>query len=146
MISRMIGTDQSAASQAESSMGRRARVLIVEDELIIAWELGEMLAELGYEVCGMAADTAEALRLALETAPDLVIMDVRLRHGDDGIAAAEAIRAQQPVPILFSTAYAEDPTMRARMQAANAACILSKPIGPEAMRSAVAEALATGPG
>jgi CheY-like chemotaxis protein len=146
----MIGINQSAARQAEPgpepSAGRRPRVLIVEDELIIAWELGEMLAEFGYEVCGMAADAAEALRLALETSPDLVIMDVRLRYGEDGIAAAEGIRARRSVPIVFSTAYAEDPTMRSRMLAVDAADILSKPIGPDAMRSAIAQALATRPG
>jgi CheY-like chemotaxis protein len=113
------------------------RVLIVEDELIIAWEVGEMLARLGCEVCGMAAGAADAIRLAGERRPDLVLMDVRLRRGGDGIAAAEAIMAERPVGVVFCTAYAEDPTTRARMAALAPVGVLSKPILPAALRQVV---------
>ena len=61
----------------------------------------------------MAADAAEAVRSPPPFA-DLVLMDVRLRRGTDGIAAAAAIRAERPVPIVFCTAFAEDPSTRAR--------------------------------
>ena len=63
--------------------GPPLRVLVVEDELIIAWELSDMLTRLGHEVCGVAVDTAEALALAMQHRPDVVLMDVMLRRGDD---------------------------------------------------------------
>jgi CheY-like chemotaxis protein len=125
---------------------RALRVLVVEDEVIIAWELTEMLAQLGHETCGMAVDAAEAIAQAAESRPDLVLMDVRLRRGDDGITAARAIQAQRPVPVLFCTAYGGDPAIRARMQAANAAGILSKPILLKDLRRAIAEAVPNPPG
>jgi CheY-like chemotaxis protein len=120
----------------------RARVLIVEDELIIAWQLSEAVQELGHEVCGMAADATEAVALATQLLPDLVLIDVRLRRGTDGIAAAAAIRAERPVPIIFCTAFAEDPSTRARLTGVGAAGVLSKPIRAEALRPVIERALA----
>ncbi len=116
----------------EAGASPRARVLIVEDEMIIAWLLAEHVENLGYEVCGSAADEDEAVRLARSTRPDLILMDVRLRGAGDGIKATEAIRATLPaVPVVFCTAYAGDPATRGRMAAAGAAAILAKPILPE---------------
>lgn len=119
-----------AADEATRESGartRRARVLIVEDEMIIAWLLTELVEGLGYEVCGGAADEGEAVRVAGSTRPDLILMDMRLRG--DGVRAAEAIRGELPeVPVVFCTAYAADPATRARMEAAGAAGILPKPI------------------
>lgn len=129
-----------AATDAEptAAPARRLRALIVEDELIIAWELTEILAGLGCEVCGTAAEAGQAVRLAGQLEPDLVLMDVRLRGKADGIEAAEAIRARQPVALLFCTAYAEDPSTRARMKALGAVAILTKPIEPGALEEALA--------
>lgn len=121
-----------ADHEPDAGPGRAARVLIVEDEQIIAWLLAELVEGLGYEVCGSAADEDEAVRLARETRPDLILMDVRLRAAGDGVRAAEAIRAFQPaVPVVFCTAFAGDPATRARMQAAGAAEVLAKPIMTE---------------
>jgi two-component system, response regulator PdtaR len=120
----------------------RARVLVVEDELIIAWQLSETIQELGHEVCGMAADATEAAALATQLLPDLVLIDVRLRRGTDGIAAAAAIRAERPVPVVFCTAFAEDPSTRARLEAVGAAGVLAKPVRTEALRAAIERALA----
>jgi CheY-like chemotaxis protein len=118
--------------------GGPLRVLVVEDELIIAWELAEILTRLGCEVCGTAADAAQAVRLADELAPDVVLMDVRLRGKRNGIEAAEVIRARQAVGLVFCTAYAEDPASRERMLAAGALAILTKPIQPGALEEALA--------
>lgn len=131
------------SDQAKPEQSSPLRVLVVEDELIIAWELSDMLARLGHEVCGIAVDTSEALALASEHRPDLVLMDVRLRRGDDGITAAAAIRAAMPARVVFSTAYANDPTTRARMLAAGAADILSKPVLIQDLRRALADAQAS---
>lgn len=136
---RALGQDREGDGAAASTRG--LRVMIVEDELIIAWELSEMLAQLGHDVCGVAVDTAEAVALAERTQPDLILMDVWLRHGDDGIVAAETIKARQPVLIVFASAYGGDPATRARMMAAKAAGILSKPILLKDLRRAMAEAL-----
>jgi CheY-like chemotaxis protein len=118
----------------------RPRILIVEDELIIAWQLGEIIRDLGYEVCGTAADSAAAQRLAAELQPDAVLMDVRLRAGDDGGAAAAAIMAERPVPVLFCTAFADDPAIRRRLEPL-AAAILAKPIRPDSLQTALERAL-----
>jgi CheY-like chemotaxis protein len=129
----------------EAAPARRARVLIVEDELIIAWLLADLVQGLGYEVCGSAADEDEAVRLAGSTRPDLILMDVRLRGAGDGVRAAEAIRGVLPaVPVVFCTAYADDPATRARMAAAGAAGVLSKPILTEQLGPMLARLLGTG--
>ena len=114
----------------------RARILIVEDEAIIAWELSAMVEDLGYQVCGMATNATEAVRLAEETRPDVVLMDVRLRPGGgDGVDAAAGIRARREVPIVFCTAYSHDPSMVARMEAVGAAALLSKPFQAGILKS-----------
>lgn len=108
--------------------GEALRVLVVEDEPAIALELRDMLMRLGHDVCGLAVDTAEAIALASEHGPDLVLMDVTLRRGDDGITAAAAIKATMPVQVIFATAYGHDPLIHQRMVATGAAGVLVKPI------------------
>jgi CheY-like chemotaxis protein len=141
----MTGSAGAAESASEEARGKgrgspHLRILIVEDEVIIAWELSELLRQLGHEPLGIALDAAEAVEMAARLAPDLVLMDVRLRRGDDGVTAAEAIQARRPVRVVFATAYAQDPQTRARMLAANAAGILSKPILLSDLRRALAVA------
>ncbi len=132
-----------ATLNGTTAVARSLRVLIVEDELIVAWELEEAVAQLGHEALGVAVDGAEALEMATRLRPDLVLMDVNLRGGDDGVAAAEAIQAVMPARVVFATAYAEDPRTRARMLAARAAGILSKPIMSQDLRQALAQAAAS---
>lgn len=138
-----IAVDPPGAPGRTAGPGRagRPRVLIVEDELIIAWQLTLMVEDLGYEVCGTAADEPEAVRLALEAWPDVVLMDVQLARDGDGIRAAATIRAALRLPVVFCTAYAADPSSRARMAAAGAAGVLSKPVLPAALGAAIAAAL-----
>ncbi|MGB0129325.1 MAG: response regulator, partial [Rhodocyclaceae bacterium] len=68
------------------------RLLIVEDERIIALDLRQRLQHLDYDVCGMAARGEDAIRLARDLKPDIVLMDIHLESGSDGIEAAQAIR------------------------------------------------------
>ncbi len=128
-----------ATLNGTTAAARLLRVLIVEDELIVAWELEEAVAQLGHEALGVAVDGAEALEMATRLRPDLVLMDVNLRGGDDGVRAAESIRAVLPARIVFATAYAEDPRTRTRMLATDPAGILSKPILPQDLRRALAQ-------
>ncbi|MFO1074623.1 MAG: response regulator [Geminicoccaceae bacterium] len=118
--------------------GGPLRVLVVEDEPAIALELRDMLLRLGHDVCGLAVDTAEAIGLASEHAPDLVLMDITLRRGDDGITAAAAIKAAMPVQVVFATAYGYDPAIRARMAATGASAVLVKPILLRELRETLA--------
>src|SRR3954469_5071350 len=86
---------------------RKAKILIVEDEHIIQLDLRERLQQFAYEVVGLAASGAEAVRLARETRPDVILMDVRLEGEMDGIEAALQIRLQQEMPIVYLTALAD---------------------------------------
>ena len=88
-----------------------ASILIVEDESIIALNLKETLLELGYRVCGIAPGKEKALRLLEREVPQLILMDISLKDGDNGIALAETITAAYPVPVVFLTAHAEPGTI-----------------------------------
>ena len=90
----------------------RARVLIVEDESIVAMDLKNSLKILGYEVVGTAATGEEAIARANETRPDLVLMDIILKGDMDGVEASEVIRARHDIPIIFLTACADDMTLQ----------------------------------
>jgi two-component system, response regulator PdtaR len=82
------------------------RILIAEDETIIRLDLRGLLEGAGFEVCAEARDGEEAVRLAQETAPDVVLLDVKMPKLD-GIDAARKILEERPVPIVMVTAYGE---------------------------------------
>ena len=87
---------------------KRARILIVEDEAIVARDIAMQVQALGYEAVGIAANAEQALLLAAQERPNLVLMDVQLSGVVDGIAAAAAMRAQFSLPVVFLTAFAAD--------------------------------------
>src|SRR4029453_16559744 len=89
----------------------RTRILIVEDEAILAGDLQEMLEHLGYAVAGTAPRGEDAVRLAARLRPDLVLMDIRLADGMDGVTAAGYIQLQDGPPGVFLTAHADDETL-----------------------------------
>lgn len=82
------------------------RVLVAEDEALIRLDLVELLTDEGFEVIGQAADGEEAVKLARELQPDLVIMDVKMPKMD-GITAAEAIAEERIAPIVMLTAFSQ---------------------------------------
>jgi len=91
------------ASSPEISRGQvtsSARILIVEDEWLMAQGLKGNLENLGHEVTGMAASGEEALRFAAEHRPDLVLMDINLKGDMDGIDTAEHLKSLE-VPTIF---------------------------------------------
>jgi CheY-like chemotaxis protein len=83
-----------------------ARIFIVEDELLIVEDLKQKLRRLGHTVAGHASTGQDAVDKALETKPDLVLMDVRLRGNMNGIEAAARIRDVYPVAVVYVTAHA----------------------------------------
>jgi PAS domain S-box-containing protein len=94
----------------------KARILVVEDESIVALDIKQRLEGMGYAVVGIAATGEQAIRKAGEEKPDLILMDIKLRGKMDGIEAAEIIRSSHNLPILFLTAFADEATLqRARV-------------------------------
>jgi PAS domain S-box-containing protein len=89
-----------------------AKILIVEDEQIVAVDIEGHLKRLGYRVMGRAASGEEACRKAAELEPDLVLMDIRLQGALDGIETAEQIRQSADMPIVFLTAYTDKDTLQ----------------------------------
>jgi DNA-binding NarL/FixJ family response regulator len=118
----------------------RPRLLIVEDDFLVGMELEAGLADAGFDVGGVAATADEAVRLARELRPDLVVMDVRLSGGRDGIDAAVEIRAVTGIGTVFATAYG-DPATRGRAEPAAPAGWVSKPYTIEALVAAIRSGL-----
>jgi two-component system, response regulator PdtaR len=103
----------------------RRRVVIAEDEALIRLDLAEMLSEEGYDVVGQAGDGEQAIRLAEDLKPDLVIMDIKMPVMD-GLQAAEKIASGRIAPVVILTAFSQrDLVDRARQ--AGAMAYLVKP-------------------
>jgi len=117
------------------------RVLIVEDESIIALELGESLRELGYEVVGIAHNAVAAVASARELQPDVVLMDIMLEGEEDGIAAATALGEHGDIPVIFCSAYSDAETLR-RATASGAHAFITKPYRTNQVRALVETTLA----
>ena len=86
-------------------------ILIVEDESIVAADLAGKLRRLGYEVAGTAAGGEEAVALVCRLSPQLVLMDISLQGPMDGVEAADAIRRQCNVPVIYLTAHSDPATL-----------------------------------
>jgi two-component system response regulator LytT len=89
----------------------KIKTLIVEDELIIAEDMKSMLIEMEYDVVGIASDSKEAEEFLAENTPDLALIDIHLRGGDDGILLAKTIRNSYDIPIIFITSYSDKSTV-----------------------------------
>lgn len=92
-------------------MVNKKRILIVEDEKIVSKDIESSLQNNGYEVCSTTSSGEEAISLASEQKPDLILMDILLGSHINGIEAAEEIRKTSDVPIIYLTAYADDKTV-----------------------------------
>jgi|SRR5687768_6591501 two-component system, response regulator PdtaR len=117
-----------------SNDGQAARVLIVEDDYLVASEAEAALTEAGFEVTGIADSVAEALDHAARTKPDIVIMDVRLRGSPDGIEGARELLNQHGARCIFATAH-HDADTRRRAEDTAPLGWLPKPYGVSALVS-----------
>ncbi|MCH9787281.1 MAG: EAL domain-containing protein [Gammaproteobacteria bacterium] len=88
-----------------------SRVFVVEDEVLVARDIKSRLEKLGYQVIGTAARGDDAVSRVLSERPDLILMDINLKGDMDGIEAADRIRAEADLPIIFCTAYSNDETL-----------------------------------
>jgi PAS domain S-box-containing protein len=102
------------------------RILIAEDEAIIGEDLAQTLREFGYQVVGIAAKGEEAVQMAEEWLPALILMDIKLAGHMDGIQAAEQIRVKFDIPVIFVTAYEEEDVL-SRAKRAQPYGYLTKP-------------------
>jgi signal transduction histidine kinase len=121
-------------------MSAGPRILVVEDERIVAFNLQQRLSQLGYDVPAVAASGEEALRLARETQPDLVLMDIRIMGDFDGIETAARLNAVSAVPVVYLTAYSEDATIE-RARATRPYGYLLKPFSEREMHATIQMAL-----
>jgi DNA-binding NtrC family response regulator len=117
-----------------------ARILVVEDEAVVALDVQGRLRRLGYQVVGTAASYEGALARAAELRPDLVLMDIALRDGPDGIAAAERLRTELAVPVVFLTAFADADTLE-RAKRASPHGYIVKPFEGRDLRATIEIAL-----
>ncbi len=115
-----------------------ARVLIIEDEAVIALDIAGIVSDMGHEVVGVAARSDEAVRLARTTAPSLILADIQLEDGSTGIAAVAAILEQADLPVVFVTAFPERLLTGERIEPA---FIVAKPFEPDVLQIAVSQAL-----
>jgi PAS domain S-box-containing protein len=115
-------------------------ILVAEDEAIVAMDIQNRLTAMGYQSAGCAASGEEVLALVDEKRPHLVLMDIRLQGDMDGIEAAEVIRRQFHVPVVFLTAYSEEATLQ-RAKLAEPFGYILKPFNNRELKSTIEIAL-----
>lgn len=118
----------------------KTKVLVVEDEGPVALGLCNRLETMGYDVPKVAVSGEEAISMASEIDPDVVLMDIRLQGEMDGVDAASRIRSRSHVPVIYLTAYADDKTVR-RAQRTEPFGYLTKPIRDLELRASIEMAI-----
>lgn len=116
------------------------RILIVEDERVVALNLQQRLIKLGYEVVGRAASGAQALELAESGKPDIVLMDIHIEGDIDGIDTAAQLLARYRLQVIYLTAYSEDTTLE-RAKATQPYGYLLKPFSERELHATLQMAL-----
>jgi len=117
-----------------------AKILIVEDERLIALDIKRRLQQLGYEVVAIAHHAEAALAAIAENRPDLILMDIHLQGEVDGIAVAAQILPQYSIPVIFVTAHADEATLR-QAKATQPFGYLVKPVETHDLNTAIEIAL-----
>lgn len=119
----------------------RTRLMLVEDERVVAMNLSQRLGMLGYDVHAVASSGAEALERASQAWPDVVLMDIRIDGNIDGIETAERLNSIRPVPVVYLTAHSDEATL-ARARGSKPFGYLLKPFSEREMHATIQMALA----
>ena len=141
---RIIGRDAATVhdlideAMAEIDRQTRARILIIEDETIIAMDIEMIVRDLGHDVVGVATTHAEAVAEAQKHKPSLVLADIQLADNSSGIEAVQEILADVKLPVIFITAFPERLLTGDRPEPA---FLLTKPYQPATLRAAIAQVL-----
>ena len=118
----------------------KSKVLVVEDELLVARDIEQQLMDLGYQPVGLATRGEQAIEMATQLRPDLVLMDIQLAGDMDGIAAAQVIRDRCALPVVFLTAYTADDVLD-RAKLTEPFGYMLKPFSERELRTVLAMAL-----
>lgn len=121
-------------------MARKTRILVVEDEVLIAMRLEMALADLGYEVCQSVATGEDAIKRAAAEQPDVVLMDLLLAGKMGGIEAARAIHDRHGIPLIFLSGY-DDEELISQTKQFDSPAYLIKPIEIDDLKSAIESTL-----
>ncbi len=116
----------------------KARVLIIEDEAVIAMDLSDLITAAGHEVCAMETTASGAVAAAKRERPDLVLADIQLADNSSGIDAVKEILASFNVPVIFITAF---PARLLTGERPEPTFLITKPYSPDMVRAAVSQAL-----
>ena len=127
---------QSASQQISEMIA--SDVLIIEDEPLIAMDIEDLVTSLGHRVLGIARTQREAVRMASERKPQLVLSDIQLADGSSGIDAVNDILRQFDVPVIFITAFPERLLTGERPEPA---FLITKPFSPEMVKGVISQAL-----
>jgi DNA-directed RNA polymerase specialized sigma24 family protein len=127
-----------AEARAEIERQTRARVLIIEDETLIAIDLSDIVAKLGHEVVATADTASKAIAAAAQHKPDLVLADIQLADGSSGIDAVNEILHRVAVPVIFITAF---PDRLLTGERPEPTFLITKPYLEETVQAAVSQAL-----
>jgi DNA-binding NarL/FixJ family response regulator len=114
----------------------KGKILVVEDEFIIAEDIKHMLSDISYEVIGQSATAEEAIMKAKNLNPDLILMDIMLRGEKNGIEAAREIRKLSKVPIIYQTAYAHTNIIKS-VVGTEPYIIISKPLNEHKLEEGI---------
>lgn len=115
-----------------------ARILIVEDDPVISMANARLVQDMGHTVAGTASTKAEAIALNASQSPDLLLVDIRLRGGDNGIDAVEEIIKSSSAPVIFVTGHPEDLLTGRKREPA---FVITKPFDPEMLKAVISQAL-----
>jgi len=116
----------------------KARILIIEDEAVIAMDLSDLVTGAGHSVCAVEDTASKAVAAAKRERPDLVLADIQLADGSSGIDAVKEILASFDVPVIFITAF---PDRLLTGERPEPTFLITKPYSPDMVRAAVSQAL-----
>ncbi len=126
-------------TNGDESMAK-ARIIVVEDEGIVAMDIEDRVNNLGYSVVGIASSGEEAIAMTEKTHPDLILMDIKIKGPMNGIGTSEKIRERFNIPVVYLTAYADGDTVR-RAKVTKPFGYLIKPFDDRELHSTIEIAL-----
>jgi CheY-like chemotaxis protein len=128
-----------SAAETEMAEAVAGRVMVIEDEAIIAMDIVDIVSHIGHSVTGVARTRTDAVALARRETPDLILADIQLADNSSGIDAVNDILVQHPeIPVIFITAFPERLLTGDKPEPA---FLITKPFSEDQLRSAVSQAM-----